>query len=487
MNELSYIETLLNLLLKENAGRCLVINSVGLIKAIYPINKTNKLIGKSLLLALRYFMPKEKDLIMSAFHQVLIDEKPQKLIKLARKNRHQLNEFYNLTFYPQNGDLIILIADVTEQVLIEEEFTAVTQQYESVNRELYAAMTKQDFYLMDLEQTKKQISSLYRISSIVQNTVNQKEVLSEILKEIAQAFGFVNLSIYLLDEETKQLSIKAWHGYSDYVPPNEPLPLGKGLIGLAAKTEKMIYVPNVAEDNRYIDSGFDTVTEITIPLIGEERLLGVFNIETGEMRHYRQHDLELFQSLANQIAMTIMHAEHVKTIQTQAITDGMTGLYNYRYFRSLLRQEIKRAKRYQRPLAMLMMDIDYFKKYNDTNGHQAGDAILKQVALLIKNTVRDVDHVIRYGGEEFVTLLPETLAFDAKEIAERIRENVANYPFLHRENQPAGFISLSIGVAAYPHDAETDVDLIEHADMALYSAKAEGRNRTKLFSKLPIQ
>lgn len=484
MNKFSYIETLLNLLLEGNVGRCLIINSLGVIKAIYPISQQNRLIGKPLLLALRYFIPSERNLVINAFQQVLIEEKPQKLIKILRKDQHQLNEYYNLSFYPLNKDVLILITDVTEQVLIEEEFTAVTEQYESVNRELYAAMTKQDFYLMDLEQTKKQISALYRISSIVQRTVNQNEVLSEILKEIAQAFGFVNLSIYLLDDQANNLLIKAWHSYSNYVPQNNPLPLGKGIIGLAAEAEEIIYVPNVAKDKRYIDSGCDTVTEIAIPLIGEGRLLGVFNIETGELRHYRQHDLELFQSLANQIAMTILHAEHVKTIQTQAITDGMTGLYNYRYFRSLLHQEIKRAKRYQRPLAMLMLDIDHFKKYNDAYGHQAGDAILKQVAYLIKSTVRDVDHVIRYGGEEFVTLLPETLAFDAAEIAERIRKTVANYPFLHRENQPLGVVSLSIGVAAYPHDAETDVELIEHADMALYSAKEDGRNRTKLFSNV---
>lgn len=167
--------------------------------------------------------------------------------------------------------------------------------------------------------------------------------------------------------------------------------------------------------------------------------------------------------------------------------DGLTRIYNHRYFQERLRQEVSQAKRQKSFVSLILMDVDHFKNYNDTHGHPAGDELLRRLAEVLNKhqgseggspvTKRETDIVARYGGEEFVMILPFTPHEGAKVKAERIREAVAAFPFSHREEQPLGFISLSIGVATFPDHAKTPAELIEQADRALYAAKRGGRNR----------
>jgi diguanylate cyclase (GGDEF)-like protein len=160
-----------------------------------------------------------------------------------------------------------------------------------------------------------------------------------------------------------------------------------------------------------------------------------------------------------------------------AITDGLTELYNHRHFKDVLETELTRAERYNRPLCLLMLDVDRFKDYNDTYGHPAGDVVLKSLAELITARLRDVDSSARYGGEEFAILLPETDKKSAELVAEDIRAQVENYPFKGRETQPEGKLTVSIGVAEFPGDSPDSASLIQRADEALYRAKSEGRNK----------
>lgn len=164
-------------------------------------------------------------------------------------------------------------------------------------------------------------------------------------------------------------------------------------------------------------------------------------------------------------------------LKTLATTDGLTGLYNYRYFREELERSIKAARRYGRPLSLLLADVDNFKKYNDTHGHTRGDMVLKQVAAVFFRNTRDVDLAARYGGEEFVVLLRETPLEDSVSAAERIRRCVETEKFLNEEDQPGGALTVSIGVAAYNGGGAEA--FIEEADRALYKAKNAGRNRVE--------
>lgn len=168
------------------------------------------------------------------------------------------------------------------------------------------------------------------------------------------------------------------------------------------------------------------------------------------------------------------HAEN--EIKMQAITDELTGLYNFRYFRQQINLEIKRAKRYHHPLSLIMLDIDHFKYYNDLHGHPQGNKILRQMATLLGENTRETNVVARYGGEEFVVLLPETQKHIAVRTAKRLCSVIKETTFPFEWEQPGGTMTVSLGVASYPWDAEDGETLTKIVDELLYHAKREGRN-----------
>jgi len=164
-------------------------------------------------------------------------------------------------------------------------------------------------------------------------------------------------------------------------------------------------------------------------------------------------------------------------LRRRSITDELTGLYNRRFFVNRLDQELARARRYRHPLALLMIDIDHFKAFNDTHGHPAGDALLKELGRLLHNLARESDFAARYGGEEFVVVMPETAQHMALSLAERVGTAVSKHPFPLKEAQPGVSVTVSIGLAEFPGNARTMEELIQRADQALYDAKAKGRNQ----------
>jgi diguanylate cyclase (GGDEF)-like protein len=160
-----------------------------------------------------------------------------------------------------------------------------------------------------------------------------------------------------------------------------------------------------------------------------------------------------------------------------AVRDGLTGLYNHRYFQEALALEAARSLRYGHTFSLLFLDVDHFKRYNDTNGHLEGDRLLITLSQKVKEYVRGSDIVARYGGEEFVIILPETSRGNANQIAENIRTCVAEFPFKNRETQATDNITISIGVATFPEDGSDGASLLKHADDLLYKAKDSGRNK----------
>lgn len=184
---------------------------------------------------------------------------------------------------------------------------------------------------------------------------------------------------------------------------------------------------------------------------------------------------------AGELRSRVAIGERILNLETRlrdmATRDALTGLFNRQALDSRLADELRRTRRYQRPLSLILADIDHFKNFNDTNGHVQGDRLLNELAGVFLAAVRTTDFVARYGGEEFAILLPEANRASACEVAERVRATVADYPFPFRENQPGGVVTLSLGVASCLEDVPLDGNLVEYADRALYRAKKAGRNQ----------
>lgn len=167
-----------------------------------------------------------------------------------------------------------------------------------------------------------------------------------------------------------------------------------------------------------------------------------------------------------------------KKFRELAIRDGLTGLFNHRHGEDRLADEVDRARKFNRELSLLFIDLDYFKFYNDSHGHQAGDEVLQSLGKLMSGAARDSDTVARWGGEEFIIIAPETDEQQACRLAESIRKKVAEFAFLHADQQPLGHVSLSVGVATLSDGIENAEELLGLADKAVYKAKESGRNRT---------
>ena len=207
-------------------------------------------------------------------------------------------------------------------------------------------------------------------------------------------------------------------------------------------------------------------------MIAKGEPIGVINI-TNKLngKLFNKQDLEFIEALANQAAIAIDNAK----LYELATKDGLTKLYIYRHFYTLLENEIKRSSRYNHEMTLLMMDIDNFKQVNDTYGHPVGDQVLREIANCIQQTIRKIDIASRYGGEEFTVILPETNIKDAKIIAERIRKNISKIK-INVKGDIYICPTVSIGMSEYPSCALDEQTLIELADVALYNAKNNGKN-----------
>ncbi|OHE54637.1 MAG: hypothetical protein A2027_00035 [Thermodesulfovibrio sp. RBG_19FT_COMBO_41_18] len=219
-----------------------------------------------------------------------------------------------------------------------------------------------------------------------------------------------------------------------------------------------------------------------LPMLYEKEILGMLALLSEKINALSPYQIELLEVLGNQASTSIANARFHAEIERLAITDGLTGLFNHRHFQERLSQEFSRIDRFSEPLSILIIDIDHFKKINDTYGHPVGDAVLKGVADKIRKTIRNIDISARYGGEEFAVILIGTDERGAMNMAERLRKAVMNKTFSTDKNTFS--VTISIGISTYTKGIKRKEELIEKADKALYQAKRGGRNRSILWSEI---
>lgn len=256
----------------------------------------------------------------------------------------------------------------------------------------------------------------------------------------------------------------------------------KGMSGIELLKEIKKLSPDtlviISTGNASLDSAISALRAgaydyIIKPFEDIEVLASVINRAVEHLHLFEQNRM-----LVKSLKQSNQELEEINQVFKElAIKDGLTGLYNHRHFRDSLRLEVTRSKRHKREFSLIFLDVDYFKKYNDTQGHPEGDKLLVSLAKIIRKRLRKLDLAARYGGEEFVILLPETSKQNAQLLAEEIRKTVESTNFKGREMQPLGKVTVSLGVATFMQDGNEGSDLLEHADRMLYQAKHKGRNQ----------
>ncbi len=328
--------------------------------------------------------------------------------------------------------------------------------------------------VFDLNAVLGMVSNLYSI-------LEEERLFSVFSKMMQDHLGAKSALIMLPEEKTDDIVAKYSFGTHWGNLADLKIEKGKGFYGWI-KNEKELWsffdMRKLAEEEvlrKLLREGFQIGSKLSFT---HDRFGLVLLGGKSDGSKYRQIDLQILAILIRMATITYKNIRHYKTIEELSYTDSMTGLYNYRYFYKRLTEEVFRAKRFSRKLALVIFDIDDFKIYNDTHGHQAGDLVLKQLGELLSLNVRSIDIVSRYGGEEFCVIMPESDQDECFAFMERLRKAIMNHSFKDENVGHEHNITVSLGGAIYPHDARTVDRIIYCADMALLKAKSLGRNKS---------
>ncbi len=392
--------------------------------------------------------------------------------------------------YSRDGEIATLIA-----VPVMEESTVFGVL--SADSSRYRAFDQQDIPLMELvaRETAKTLKR-QRVYSQIQLSYNSLRILHEESAPLARALELSALCNRIV-ESAERVSggsvvflLKKGRSYELLAGGSRP-PVEKKVSSLKGTLLEMVqankdpvYHPDVSAFKTralpFHSRGVKSV--LALPVMHGQKVKGILTILSDRKNAFNAMQINLLEILVNQASVSISNVLLHEEIKEMAFTDGLTGLFNHRCFKEKLAEEFRRSERFNDALSLMLTDIDHFKKVNDTYGHPAGDAVLRDVAALISRAVRGVDVPARYGGEEFAVLMLKTDTRGAWKIAERVRKAIKAHEF--RAEGHLLKVTVSVGIASYPADVTSGDELLERADEALYSAKRRGRDRTVLYGDL---
>lgn len=333
----------------------------------------------------------------------------------------------------------------------------------------------------DIRKTYQELSIFRKIDRSVLNNQEQKKILREILEKITEFIKAEAWSFLVYNEESQKLFFEITAGTSEKEIKDFSLELGQGIAGWVAQHRIPLVVPDVSVDTRFFRSidkitHFNTRCVLAVPLIVRGKLVGVVELVNRlDGKPFDENDLKIMQTISMHAAIALETAVLYQMTRELSVTDDLTGLYNARFLRDSLEREIQSAQQRNSTVSFIFMDLDHFKKINDVHGHLRGRAVLKEVAGRIQPHVRENDIVARYGGDEFVIVMPDAGAETAMQVAEKIRKKIKNGLFLKDEGLDLS-LTASFGVATFPINAKSKNDLINMADEAMFSAKRKKRD-----------
>jgi diguanylate cyclase (GGDEF)-like protein len=321
------------------------------------------------------------------------------------------------------------------------------------------------------QQRARYLDFLNNISKTAISSQDAEQMLAEIVAEIQKHFKFDHIGIGILDYATKDIEIKAEAG-STAQALGKRVPLGTGILGRVARTNEIALVQGDGSEPHLVGILPGAKSVLCLPLTYGETLLGVLNLESQRSSAFAPQEVLTLRTLADLLATALHNAFVYQKVQQQSITDGLTGIKTRRFFMESVQAEWKRASRSGRAFSVVLVDLDKFKEVNDTMGHLEGDLVLARIGRLLEQKCRQSNVVARYGGDEFVVLMPETGVEQAQVLSERLRLWIATDPMLNERH-----ITGSFGVATYPLHGTTVEDIIRVADAGMYVSKHAGGNR----------
>ncbi|MFH1094472.1 MAG: diguanylate cyclase [Candidatus Omnitrophota bacterium] len=402
---------------------------------------------------------------------------------------HRIREFN-----PSVCAIIITAYPTTEsaiKAIQEEAYEYITKPFDIGHVKLVIKRGLEEKYLehenkrllKNLKSEKNKLETMLQIGHAMSSILNLEELSNFIVEKITGVLKVKICSLMLLDEDDETLSIKAAIGLDDAVIRKTKIKLGQAISGWVAQNGEPVLVSDIENDAIFGRTNlpqYETKSLLCIPLKVKDRVLGVVNLTDrtipGEENIFIEEDLRFLSVICNYAAIAIENAQLYGEVKNLAITDGLTNMFNHRYFQTHLQTEVARVQRYPHPLSLIMFDIDEFKAFNDTYGHPMGDMVLSQIAREIKKTVRRVDIACRYGGEEFAIILPETKLEEAVYVAEKIRSCVEALCFDTGKGTKKKKMTVSGGVAHFQPGMNKE-ELVHNADVSLYKAKSGGKNK----------
>ena len=339
-----------------------------------------------------------------------------------------------------------------------------------------ASMALQNARLHALERRRAlQLEAINEIARQTTVVLDLKELLSKVCSLIQKSFQVSHVSILLREEQ--ELVLRAHHGtLTPCVAESGRLPSENSLWSRSLEANKTLIENHVKSAADYIGFYLETESRMCIPLVSFGQTLGALVLDSARAGAFNASDVQPLESVADICATAIQNAQHVDRVRQLAYLDGLTGIFNRRYFELRIAEEIERARRFDTGMGVIMVDIDEFKRLNDEFGHLLGDEVLRQVSSIFHQQLRKIDVVCRYGGEEFAILLSQANPQHALTVAEKLRRLVETWQF---PGVPRP-VTISAGAAAYPDHGSTRDEIVDAADAGLYAAKLAGRNRVLL-------
>jgi diguanylate cyclase (GGDEF)-like protein len=336
-----------------------------------------------------------------------------------------------------------------------------------------ASMALEHARLHSLERRRaEQLEAINAVARQTTAVVDLDELLTVVCHLLLEWFRMDHVAVLLVEGETLRLRAHEGHLTPSFTMGAKLSP-GTGLAARALTTGRSVMENDVANVDGYVTGFAETQSEICVPLIFFGEKLGVLALDSARKNAFDAEDKQPLESVADMCAAAIQNASNFDRMKQLAYVDGLTGMHNRRFFEMRIVEELERAGRFQGRLSVIMVDIDNFKKLNDEFGHLLGDEILRSVSSVLKQQLRKMDMVCRYGGDEFAILVPETTGDNALRVAEKLRRQIETHDF---PGVPRP-VTISCGVADYPTHGVTRDEVVAAADSALYTAKQVGRNR----------